>query len=223
MNINEHNQKVAINRWSKIISEEKNSINHNLFMKSAICGFLAGDGYVNVRKDKNNIHYEIGFFPDDEVMLDNYCTFLNEVYHKKPIIKQINKMFDVRITSKTIVEDIMQLANFGHHKWSIPKSILITNEEIIAWLKAFFSAEGYVNSKTIRVQSVNKDSLKEVSNLLNILEIEHKQYNYTPKQKQYSPVNIITINKKEARRKYLEKIGFWHSKKQLLLIKALSL
>ena len=72
--------------------------------------------------------------------------------------------------------------------------------------KAFFSAEAYVNPKWIRVQSVNKKSLKEVSALLDLLNIENKIYEYNPKQIKYSSVGIISIHKKEARKKYLETI-----------------
>ena len=223
MDLSEHNKKVAISRWSKIITKEKENINHNSVLKSALCGFLAGDGYIAIREEKKNKHYEIGFFPDDPIMLDSYCLFLDKIYHKKPQIRKVNKMFRVRLTSKMIVEDLMKLAKFGHYEWSLPKSIFSTNKEIISWLKAFFSAEAYVNPKWIRVQSVNKKSLKEVSALLDLLNIENKIYEYNPKQIKYSSVGIISIHKKEARKKYLETIGFWHSKKEFMLRKALDL
>jgi hypothetical protein len=50
MNLSERNRKVASSRWNKIHVLEFQQINNNLVKKAALCGFLAGDGSVQIRK-----------------------------------------------------------------------------------------------------------------------------------------------------------------------------
>jgi len=65
--------------------------------------------------------------------------------------------------------------------------------------------------------------MDDVSNLLKEINIEHKCYQFTPKNKNHSPVSIIFIMRKNARKLFSEKIGFWHSRKEVLLRKSLGL
>jgi len=224
MNKSEWNRKVALSRWSKVQNEEKNNILSDWEgkkLKSAICGFLAGDGSVKLRNMGTYNKYEIDFFPDDKIMLKTYIQYIKKVYNKMPSIRRKGKIFAVRITSRTIVEDLIAHAQFGIKKWKIPFELLSDLEYKKYWLKAFFSAEGYVNNNTIKVQTVNKEGMTQLSNLLNELLINHNLYSYKPKIENYSEVYIIMINQKEARRKFCKDIGFWHSKKMQILKKSL--
>ena len=224
MNLSERNRKVAISRWNKILTKEKEMILSNeegVFLKSAICGFLAGDGSVQKINVGNYTRYQIDFFPDDKVMLKTYVDFIKRVYNKTPTIGRRDNMFTVRINSKTIGEDLLNGAKFGLRNWEIPLAMLSNRKLKRCWVRAFFSAEGFVNKKTIKIQTINQKGMNQLSNLLNKLSIKHKCYLYDSKKKNYSKVYIIRINTKEARKKFYYDIGFWHSDKMKTLKKSL--
>jgi hypothetical protein len=154
----EHNKRVADSRWSKILEKERALIRNDecgAILKSAICGFLAGDGNIRVNHNKThlgrlNCSYEVRFFPDDVVMLQTYCSALRRVYSKAPSVTDHDAFFEVRLTSRTVVQDILSLSTFGIHSWSVPKSLFDIPGAKQAWLRAFFSAEAYVNNRVIR-------------------------------------------------------------------------
>ncbi len=220
MELSDRNRKVAISRWKKVMAKEKANISSDkktTNLKSAICGFLAGDGSVQARDMGNYVKYQIDFFPDDKVMLEEYMKNMKKVYNKTPRIKNFGRMYTVRISSKTIGEDLLKEAKFGLKKWELPNTLLSNIKNKRAWLKAFFSAEGYINQKSIKVQTVNEKGMHQVSTLLEEFSIPHKVYSYLPKNKAHSKVHIIMIVKKEGRKQFYKKIGFWHSKKMEIL------
>jgi len=225
MDRSEWNRKVAISRWNKVINKEKEGILSNkegILLKSAICGFLAGDGSIQIRNRGSFNEHRIDFFPDDKKMLKTYLKFIKKIYGKTPHLSRRDNVFTARINSKTIVEDLLKEAKFGIKKWEVPVNLLLSNEAKKYWLRAFFSAEGYVNDDVIKIQTVNKRGMTQVSDLLNNLSIKHGFYHYTPKKSNYSETHIIMINKKEARKKFYYDIGFWHSKKMQILKKSIS-
>jgi hypothetical protein len=226
MNLSERNKKVAISRWSKLHKLETDTISNkteHLILKSKICGFLAGDGSVQIRKEKSFYHYQIDFFPDDEFMLQNYLMAIKKIYKKTPLVRRRDNVYVVRITSKVIVTDLKKITSFGLRNWTLPESLFNTKGTKEAWLRAFFSAEAYVDKKSIKIQTINCSGMDRVSKLLSELGIENKLYEYIPKQKNCSKVYIIMITKKDARRKYYNSIGFLHSKKTERLKKAVVL
>jgi 6-phosphogluconate dehydrogenase len=124
MNISEHNKKVAISRWEKKHAKEKSMIRNDvqaLLLKASICGFLAGDGSVQKRKEKNNFHYQLDFFPDNCLTRDTYIKQIKAVYKKAPSVRKKNNFYAVRLASKIVVEDITEIASFGVKKWSPQK------------------------------------------------------------------------------------------------------
>ena len=89
MNFSARNKKVAFKRWERTLAREREHINNSfegLHKKSILCGFLAGDGSVQIRKDRNFLHYETKFFPDDKLMLQTYLNAMRFVYGKTPSI-----------------------------------------------------------------------------------------------------------------------------------------
>lgn len=226
MNLTERNTKVALSHWARVLNKERAKIKNNkkgLTYKAILCGFLAGDGSVEIRKDRKYLHYEIRFYPEDRIMLHEYCKAMKYVYDKIPKIKRKNKFFYVRLTSRTVVEDIVKYSNFGLYKWTLPLELFNVKGAKEAWLRAFFSAEGYVNNWSIKIQTVNTNGIKEVSKLLNEIGIRHKYYEYNPKKNNHSTVGIVVIMQKESRKTFYEKVGFWHSKKTNKLKKSLNL
>ena len=205
------NKKSIQSHWDVKIAKERSKIldtDEAKILKAMICGFLAGDGSVQVRKEKSFYHYQLDFFPDDKLMMKKYIGAIKKVYGKIPSIRVRDNVFHVRKTSKTVVTDLIKLANFETSSWTIPHSLLISQKVKAAWLNAFFSAEAYVNQRSIKVQTINKNGMIEVSNLLNDFQIKHKTYEYQPKKENHSRVYIIFINPKSEREKYYKKIGF---------------
>lgn len=226
MNISNRNRKVAFSRWNKIHNRQKELILDNLEikkMKSMLCGFLAGDGSVQIRREKSFFHYQLDFFPDDKLMLDTYCDAIKKVYNKMPKITIKNNVFNVRLTSKIIVNDLCQHAVFGLYNWNFPEDLFMIKSTKEEWLRAFFSAEAYVAPNHIKLQTVNIKSMKKLSKLLNEFGISNNYYEYLPKKSNYSKVGIIMITRKESRKLFYKKIGFYHSKKTKSLKNSLGL
>jgi hypothetical protein len=226
MNISKRNKKVAISRWSKKHSKERSEIKNDrktLLLKASICGFLAGDGSVQKRKEKSFYHYQIDFFPDDPLMRNTYITQINKVYKKIPTVKKKNNFDAVRLTSKVVVEDLLKLSKFGIKNWMMPKTLFSIKGAKENWLRSFFSAEAYIGPKSIKIQTVNKKGMLDIVKVLKELGINSKYYEYNPKKLTHSKVFILFINRKEDRMKYLEKIGFWHQKKTKTLSESLYL
>lgn len=226
MEKNNSNQQKVISRWEKVFQKEIKIIpttSEALILKSALCGFLAGDGSVQVRKEKTFFHYQLDFFPDDKLMLETYLKIIAQLYQKTPSVRIRDNVFQVRLTSKTTILDLLQYTTFGLHTWDIPYSLFTIPNAKEYWLKAFFSAEAYVGKNAIKIQTVNSQGMVKVSKLLTELNIAHNCYQYEPKIKYNSLVSIIVIGQKKARQDYLEKVGFWHLKKENVLKKSLDL
>jgi hypothetical protein len=222
-------RKSALKRWKRQLEYDTSKIpkdKESLLKKVALCGFLAGDGCVQVRKERkedNYFRYQLDLFSDDKLMLNTYCSFIEEIYNKKPTISNRDNMFVARLSLKFIVLDLLKICNFGMYKWSFPNKLFKIKGSKEAWLRAFFSAEGYVGKRVIKIQSVNIKSIKIVLKMLSDFDIKGNYYEYSSKNKNHSKVGMIFINDKRCRLNYYNKIGFWHEKKNLALKKELDL
>ncbi len=227
MDFSTRNSEVAHARWDnrhKIGRDSIDNFPEGLRKKALLCGFLAGDGNIQIRRIKNGfMHREVRFYPDDALMLGVYIETFNSLYKRRLTIRKKNQMFTVRCTAKAIVEDLIQYANFSMKTWNLPESLFHIEGTKEAWLRGFFSAEAYVNNVVIKVQTVNKEGMERVSELLWELGIENSLYKYEPKQVNWSTVYIIHIRKKQARERFMHNIGFYHTKKTLALIQAIYL
>ncbi|HKZ42694.1 MAG TPA: LAGLIDADG family homing endonuclease [Candidatus Hodarchaeales archaeon] len=222
------NRKVALSRWESHRKEERKRFaidsEEILISKAALCGFLAGDGSVQVRKERHGgTHHEIWFFPDDVLMGETYCALFHQLFGYRPRMAPRKSIFEVRVTSKGITQEIQRIATLGMKQWQVPLWVLSSKANTKAWLKAFFSAEGYVNKEVIRVQTVNEKGMTQISSMLSGIGISHRRYYYTPKKVNHSKVSIIIIAQKAARRLYAQEIGVWHSKKERVLKESLGL
>jgi len=214
MNINERNKKVALSRWAKIHAQERNVVNknsHKKHLKARLCGFLAGDGSILVRKDNDEkMHYVLRFFPDHPSLIEPFTESLFELYSKRPIIKKDYANQGIICYSKVVVEDLLNTAKFGILSWQVPFSLLKDKRTKIEWLRAFFDSEAYVGKNNIRVQTVNERGIKEVQQLLAEFGIESKKYTYKPRNKNWKKVHILIIGSKDNQLKFLNTIGFNH-------------
>src|SRR4030095_16663598 len=115
-----------------------------------LCGFLAGDGSVQVRKEPNGkMHYSVEFFPDDESLLGPFESAFQIIFNKNLSIVRYSNHYRLRCYSKAIVDYLTKIASFGIHEWEVPDSILTTDESKKEWLRAFFDAEAYVGKSVI--------------------------------------------------------------------------
>jgi len=222
-------RKAALRRWSKKLKNDLSMIRNDreaLLMKVALCGFLAGDGSVQIRKEKKEhryFRYELFFFPDDDEMLHTYLRFVKEVYNLRPRVIIRDNVYQARLSQRFIIHDLINLCKFGVYKWSFPKSLLKTKKAKAIWLRAFYSAEGYVGNKVIKIQSVNLKSIRKVRRMLKEFGIKSNYCDYKSSNSKHSKVGMIFINQKRSRMIYFKEIGFWHKRKTKSLKESLGL
>lgn len=213
MNIKQRNKLIAISRWKKVQKEEKEYIEKNYpknnYLKMRLLGYLAGDGNISIRKDKTGVHHLIRFFPDHPSLIKPFAEASQKVYNKLPIIKELRKHYMLRIYSKTVVLDILKEGKLSNLAWRLPKS-LSNKKSKREWLRAFFDSEASVSKDKITIGSVNRIGIKQVKKLLLDFDVNSKIYEYTPKNKKWNKVYILTISKKADKKTYLHNIGFNH-------------
>ena len=146
-------------------------------------------------------------------MIGPFVEAISYLYLKKPTITPKKNFYSVRISSKSACMNLLNTTKLGIHKWEVPFEFLTIKKYKIEWLRSFFDCEAYVSDKHIRVQSVNKEGLLNVQKLLLNLCIESKMYVYERKNKNWNTNYILSIHKKEDRRKFLDEIGFNHEVK----------
>lgn len=160
-------RKAALLRWRRelelslsMVPKDKNSI----IKKSALCGFLAGDGSVQIRKERKEdkfFRYQLDLYADDEEMLETYNRFIKLLYNISPKVSFRENILVSRTSQRLPVIDLLSVSKFGIYTWNLPKTLFKVKGSKETWLKAFFSAEGYVGKKYIKIQSVNIKSLKK--------------------------------------------------------------
>lgn len=215
MNLSERNRKNVISRWRKVHSIDREYISQNKGnserLKSRLFGYIAGDGNILTAKKGKSTHNTLRFYPDHKSLIVPYEEAIKKVYNKRSKIKQEINYYCLSIDSKPLVEDLNSSGLFGTFNWNIPSFILNKDINKIEWIKAFFDTEAHVHKKYIRVQSVNEIGLNHVQKILGELKIHSKIYEYLPKKERHSKVFMLTIYRKEAKKRYLDLIGFNHT------------
>jgi len=218
MNLSERNKINILCRWKKQHEKELNWIKSQKntdFLKARICGYLAGDGNISIRKEKSSTktHYEIRFFPDHASLIKPYMNAFEKTYNKTPSIFKENNHYVLRINSKIVVYDLLSLCSFGLKSWSIPT--FDSKKCKIEWLRAMFDSDAYVGNKNVRLKTVNGLGIESVKKLLNEFDIKSsKIYQYKPKKRRWSINYILDIRRKESLKKFSELIGFNHKIKE---------
>jgi len=222
MNIRERNLKNINSRWKK--QHEKDLLwiktNRNVdYLKARICGYLAGDGTVSIRKEKtsNKIHHEIRFFPDHESLINPYMEAFKGAYNKSPKIIKKNNYYVIRINSKIVVKDLLSLCSFSSFNWTIPPFPDL--KCIKEWLRAIFDSESYVADNYIRMKTINKNGLEKIKKLLDSFDIKTtKIYVYKPRNIKWKINYMLDIRDIKSLKKFLEVIGFNHKLKEERLL-----
>jgi DNA-binding transcriptional regulator WhiA len=216
MRFSERNRANIRTYWQKRQAKERAWISNNsknkLHLKALVFGYLAGDGHVGIREEKDlGAHNEAAFYPDDPSMMSQFLVALKAVYNITPTIRKHQNFYSIRFNSKVVIEDLLKNAAFGVRTWSIPHFVKTDKNLLKDWLKAFFDAEGYISNKVIRVQTVNEKGIKEIQKLLGLFHIKSRRYKYLPKNIKWSANHILVISEKESRLKFLNEIGLNHS------------
>lgn len=223
MNLSSRNRKCAISRWKRVRKHQLGQINPDKILLARICGYLAGDGSIQIRVEKNGKrHHSIEFFPDDVSLIPPFVTAFQSVFKSRLRIVTLANHYRVRIFSKTAVTYLFGLTDFGVYNWYPPWSILANERAKEEWLRAYFDSEAYVCKSSIRVQSVNLRGLNAVETLLGRCRIACTRFTYTPKNENWSKVFILAISKREDRLRFLNKIGFNHKQKKKKLLSQFS-
>lgn len=220
--LREANRQRVISRWTKTHALQLKRFNPNPKLLARLCGFLAGDGSVQVRKEKTGkIHHSLEFFPDDESLIPPFAHALIKLYGVEAKTEQHARHFRLRLYSKVVVCDLLRVAKFGLLEWSVPNGLLHDDDTRQEWLRAYFDSEAYVSGSYVRVQSVNRSGIYGVRKLLAHFGIRANQYTYVPKKTGWNKVYILIITKKADRLTFLKKIGFNHKKKLARLLSSL--
>jgi hypothetical protein len=219
--LSERNKRNVNVRWNKQYELLRKHIENfpkdrYLLLKTRLSSNIAGDGSVSVRKENKNqksVHYTISFYPDEMNMLNCFLRDFEELYLKKPTVKNMGKYYTVRVDSKFAVLDLLEETNYGSLEWKLPENLLKNKKLKVEWLKAFFDCESHVAKSCIQLQSVNQKGINQIKGLLEEIGISCKIYSYERKNKNWNTNYILCIMSKEERLKYLDRIGFNNLKK----------
>lgn len=218
-------QRVLV-RWKRQAARESELSIKDVGMRnkllSRLIAYLQGDGSLVIRNQRNNVRYDILFYPDNLEVAHLIVDTFQKLYGRKPAINDEINHYRVRIVHKTAGEELNSLAKFSGLKWRLPYSVLINSECNIEWLRAFFDSEAYVGRNTVVANSVNESGLRQVKELLGCLGIQSRWYVYHRKQKNWNTNYILSINRKEDRQNFLKQVGFNHPAKQEKLINSLA-
>lgn len=221
MGINERNRKNIISRWNKVHKKQiewLSSVKNADELRSLILGYLAGDGHIAIRKENNTdkMHYDLGFYPDHESLIEPFISAFKKLYNKTLNAKKRKNFFEIRITSKVIVNDLLSLGALGTHSWRVPK--LKNNKCKINWLKGMLDADSYIGKNYIRLKTVNKLGMMEIQKLFTDFGIETTIYQYESKNENWNTNYMLDIRKPESLIKFNNLIGFNHREKRLKLL-----
>lgn len=219
--LRERNRRVAESRWKKVeemhlshINKISKSVKYKIF-KSRLLGFLAGDGsiYIKREKNKNDTNHKVLFYPDHKSMIYPFIEAFSYLYIKQPTIKEYEHYYSVRVSSKFACLDLLKISKVGTYDWEVPFIFLESEKTRIEWLRAFFDCEASILQRQIQLQSVNMNGLFQVKKLLESFKIESKIYKYERKNDKWNTNYILCIMKKESRKNFFDKIGFNHTLK----------
>jgi intein/homing endonuclease len=176
---------------------------------SEILGLLCAEGHHSVTfssywgKDrgrkrfyKNQKSDHIEFFNKDVKLLTHFQKLLNKEFNYYPSITKHGK---INICIRDIIRSIINYTELGHLKWRVPENILNSDNSIkIAFLRGYFDGDGTVSNR-IRFFSTNIDGLRQVSKMLNDLDLKHTLPKPILKEGR-KPLYYIQISEKERER-----------------------
>ncbi len=145
---------------------------------------------------KNKKSERIEFYNKDTFLLNHYRQLLKKEFGYEANITKHGK---INIGQKQIIENIISQTALGHLNWRVPEAVL-SAEEItkLCFLRGYFDGDGTASGR-IRFFSTNLIGLKQVSQLLDNLELKHTMQGPIIKPNR-KPSYVIQISRKEEER-----------------------
>ena len=205
----------------KIESGQYHSKN-NLLCK--ILGYHISDGCYELNRGKKT---GIQFCNNDEILIKEYKNIIKKYFRINPLITKRKNQFTVRVISKKVIEEFMQLDKNLLEKGNIkkiPKKIMnLPNENLRYLLMALYDGDGSVipqkrNGCRISFVSQNKELTEQISDLLLRFSISSSIF-----WDNSSNIWRLDISGQENLTKFLSKISFLSKKKKERLKKYCSL
>jgi len=117
-------------RWKTEEDKLKNNLlkldkNTRYLLTARLCGYLAGDGSLCFRTEKDNgrEHHDIRFYPDHKSLVSLFVNTFYRLYAKKPSVKELEKHYRIHVSCKFAYKDLSNLSNFGTMTWRLPRFI----------------------------------------------------------------------------------------------------
>lgn len=187
---------------------------------------ICGDGHVGIHSQKRSpgslkshprikltyLNWLIAYTNTCKILIDEFQNDLEESFNRRGLYYP--KTYSVRANGAKHIIQLLELESKNSYNWNIPDFIINSSDEVIHnWIRAFFDDEATVDikQKSIFVNSVNRDGLIQVSELLKKINID-SHINGPYKNGIYSDVNRLCI-KHNAVIKYYDKVSFLHPEK----------
>ena len=167
-----------------------------------IIGLLCAEGcYINTRTSywgkergklryrKNKLQKRIEFGNIDIRLLNHFKKLIEKEFDYTPGLGKDR----ARICKGDIIDKILVYTPLGNLKWKVPEEILNGENKIrLKFIRGFFEGDGTISNR-VRIFSTNLKGLRQISFMLNQLEIKNKINGPTlkPKRKPFYEIYIF--------------------------------
>jgi len=174
-----------------------------------ILGLLCAEGCYVVQydtywgKDGNKTRFydhhkseRVEFFNKDKKLLERLKELLAKEFNYSANITPLGK---INICNRKVIGEILNQTKLGHLKWRVPEQIMNSCETVkISFVRGYFDGDGTISNRA-RLFSTNFAGLKQVSKLLEDLQIKHT-FPYPQIKEKRKPIYSIQIMEKEKQR-----------------------
>ena len=210
----------------------KNSLNYKMKLEKEIflASHVSADGWLSkyIEKNclqivhgrkyyKNRMRYTIGYCNNNKVLIELFVRNMFDAFSLKP--RYAKNKTQVIFRSKRVYDQLKELGTGDSYNWFIHKSVYKRKRLMQIWLRSFYDDESTLNGKRVIVDSVNKNGLRQVSQLLKKLKINHifREYNFKYKGLIKKRYRITAYNLEQ----YYNLIGFNNTEKKSKILKLL--
>ncbi|MDO8537890.1 MAG: LAGLIDADG family homing endonuclease [archaeon] len=168
--------------------------------------------YKNPYKKRIRVYYTARYSNKDKDLLNKFSEDAKIAYSVKAIK---STEWELYLSAKWIYERLKNMGAGKSHEWFIHDSILNSDQMVISeWLKAFFDDEGHVDIESgyITLNSVNKNGLIQVSQMLEKIGITNYSIKGPYFYKQFSSYRLKILSK--SLNDFYKKVGFYSNPKQ---------
>ena len=119
------------------------------------------------RKNKQTTYIQFANF--DINLLNHFKNLVYEVYNYNASFSSDR----IRICNRNVIKDLLKYTDYGHLKCKVPVNVLKGDNDVkIRFIRGFFDGEG-TTSTTVRMFSTNERGLRNISLLLEQLNIKN--------------------------------------------------